>query len=119
MDFDKDDIRKTIYFHWKSGMTTAAIHNKINKVLGSSTVSLSTCQRWVFKFNEGKEDVDDENRSGRPSVDLDDEILLFLENDRFATTGRMAQYMDVSDETIRKKASSDGKKVFSEQMDTS
>ena len=57
----------------------------------------------MCRFNKGNENVKDENRSGRPSVDLDDEILLYLENHRFTTIGRMSQYMGVSDETIRKK----------------
>ena len=101
-DFDKNDLRKLIFFLWKEGKSTSALHNKINNVLGSGTVSLSTCQRWVSNFNNGDFDVLDNTRSGRPSFGIDDQIKECLQVEKYATSISIASQLDnVSSETVR------------------
>jgi len=41
-------------------------------VYGDNATSDSMIRKWVWKFNEGREDVHDEARSGRPSLVNDD-----------------------------------------------
>lgn len=75
-------------------------------------MSLSTCQRRVTKFNDGDFDVTDAKRSGRPSLTIDEEILNFMEEDKYATTRQMAEEFGVATETIRLKLHRMGKKYL-------
>ena len=46
----------------------APVIEKINSVLGTSTMSARNCQQTIAKFIAGGFVVDDEKRSGRPLV---------------------------------------------------
>ena len=49
-------------------MTPAEIHRQLCGLYGEHAVSGSMVRRWVRLFNEGRENVPDDPRSGRPSV---------------------------------------------------
>ena len=110
MNFDKTDLRKLIYFLWKDDLNPPAIQKKINSVLGEDTISLSTCQRWVSRFNHGNFELTDAERTGRPSASLEDQIIELLECDKYETTRTMAEKLDVSHETVRSNLIKMGKK---------
>lgn len=112
MNFDREDIRKLIYFFWESGLSPPDICKNINSTHGQGTVSVRTCQRWVSKFNDGKVDCSDAKRSGRPSLDLDDQILQILEEDKYSTTRQIAEELGVCHETVRKKLNEMGKRYL-------
>jgi transposase len=46
----------------------ADIHRQLCEVYGEHAVSDSLVRRWVRHFNEGRENVNYDPRSGRPSV---------------------------------------------------
>jgi hypothetical protein len=46
----------------------ADIHRQIFEVYGENAMSDGMVKKWVRKFNEGRDNVHDEPRSGRPSV---------------------------------------------------
>ena len=46
----------------------ADIHRQICEVYGENAMSDGMVRKWVIKFNEGRDNVHDEPRSGRPSV---------------------------------------------------
>jgi len=48
------------------------IHHQICQVYGDNAMSDGMVRKWVRKFNEGRENVHDEVRSGRPSLVNDD-----------------------------------------------
>ena len=48
------------------------IHHQICQVCGDSAMSDVMVRKWVRMFNEGRENVHDEARSGRPSLVNDD-----------------------------------------------
>ena len=48
------------------------IHHQICQVYGDNAMSDSMFRKWVRVFYEGREDVHDEVRSGRPSLVNDD-----------------------------------------------
>ena len=48
------------------------IHDQICQVYGDNAMSDGMVRKWVRMFNEGRENVHDEARSGRPSVVNDD-----------------------------------------------
>jgi len=48
------------------------IHRQICQVYGDNAMSDGMVRKWVRMFNEGRENVHDEARSGRPSLVNDD-----------------------------------------------
>ncbi|GFW59994.1 uncharacterized protein TNCV_4864491 [Trichonephila clavipes] len=55
-------------------MSAADIHRQITEVYGTETMSDSKVRKWVWKFKNGRTNVDDEECSGRPSVITEDLI---------------------------------------------
>jgi len=51
---------------------TSEIHHQICQVYGDNAMSDGMVRKWVRVFNEGRENVHDEARSGRPSLVNDD-----------------------------------------------
>jgi len=53
-------------------MTPAEIHRQLCDVYGEHAMSSSVVRRWVRLFNEGRENMHDDPRSGRASVVIED-----------------------------------------------
>ena len=53
-------------------MLPSEIHHQIYQVYGDNAMSDGMVRKWVRMFNEGRENLHDEARSGRPSVVNDD-----------------------------------------------
>ena len=51
------------------------IHEELVTALGPSAPSYTTVTRWAKRFREGREDVNDDPRSGRPVSELTDENI--------------------------------------------
>jgi transposase len=101
MDFNREDVRKLIYYCWKRGLSTRDIEKEINNTLGEGTVSIRTCYEWVAKFKAEDFDVKDNARSGRPSCDIDDQIQAILDENHHATVREIAFELQVGRETVR------------------
>ena len=61
-------MRPVIRFLNAKNMTLAEIQRQLCDVYGEHAVSSSMVRRWVRLFNEGRENVHDDPRSGRLSV---------------------------------------------------
>jgi len=61
-------------------MLPSEIHRQICQVYGANAMSDGMVRKWVRMFNEGRENVHDEARSGRPSLMNDD--LVRKDNER-------------------------------------
>jgi len=64
------------------------IHNQICQVYGDNAMSDGMVRKWVRMLNEGRENVHNEVRSGRPSLVNDDMVRKINErvrNDRCFT----------------------------------
>jgi hypothetical protein len=53
-------------------LSAAEIHRKLCAVYGQNIVSEGTARQWCRMFKDGRTNVHDEKRSGRPSVLSDD-----------------------------------------------
>ena len=53
-------------------MLPSEIHRQICQVYGDKAISDGMVRKWVRMFDEGRENVYDEARSGRPSLMNDD-----------------------------------------------
>ena len=76
-------------------MLPSEIHHQICQVYGDNAMSDGMVRKCVRMFNEGRENVHDEARSGRPSLVNDD--LVRKVNDRV----RDDTYFTISDPPLR------------------
>ena len=60
-------------------MLPSEIHQQICQVYGDNAMSDGMVRKWVRMFNEGRENVHDEARSGRLSLVNDDLVRKFNE----------------------------------------
>jgi hypothetical protein len=69
----KCEVRSVIRFLIEKGECSAEIHKQIVAVCGD-IMNQQNVMKWCCEFSEGRTDVHDEQRSGRPSV-ISDNLL--------------------------------------------
>jgi len=62
------EIRSVIRFWNARNALPSEIHHQICQVYGDNAMSDGMVRKWVRMFNEGRENVHDEARIGRPSL---------------------------------------------------
>jgi len=80
------EIRSAIRFLNARNVLPSEIHRHICQVYGDNAMSDGMVRKWVRMFNEGRGNVHDEARSGRPSLVNDD--LVRKVNDRVSDVRR-------------------------------
>ena len=87
-------------FHKRLGYEEAT--DEMNDVYGEATVGKTAIWRWYKRFESGDFDVQDKQRSGRPS-EFDDESLKKLVEEQPRTTVReLSQLMKASPSTVHR-----------------
>jgi len=66
------EIWSLIHFLNARNVLPSEIHHQICQVYGDNVMSDGMVRRWVWMLNEGRENVHDEARNGRPSLVNDD-----------------------------------------------
>lgn len=101
--FSKHDLRTVIKFHVLLKRNATEIHQIMTDALGEVCPSYETIRRWVNAILQGKTDVGDECRSGRPvsasTADIVEKIEELLQEDRRITTRQIAYALDISKDT--------------------
>ena len=69
---DDCEIRSVIRFLNARNVLASEIHHQICQVYGDNAMSDGMVRKWVRMFIEGRENMHDETRSGRPSLVNDD-----------------------------------------------
>lgn len=104
--FSKSDFRSIIKFHVLLRKTPTEIHAIMAAALGDFCPSYETVRSWSRRISEGKVDVDDEHRSGRPVSASDDQHVematRLLEEDRRITTRQLAAELGISANTAHR-----------------
>lgn len=84
------EVRGVIRFLWAKKMPPVEIHRELCSVYGENIMSYTAVKKWCQLFREGRTNVHDEKRSGRPSVITDDLVEKIdgkiRENRRFTIT---------------------------------
>jgi len=76
------EIRSVIRFLNARNVLPSEIHHQICQVYGDNAMSDGMVTKWVRMFNEEREMLHDEARSGRPSLVNDDLVRKFNERVR-------------------------------------
>ncbi|MEX5543814.1 hypothetical protein, partial [Pseudomonas poae] len=65
-------VRSVIRFLSARNLPAAEIHRQICEVYDDTVMSESKVHKWVRQFKDGRDNIHDEDRSGRPSLITDD-----------------------------------------------
>ncbi|KYN44226.1 hypothetical protein ALC56_01348 [Trachymyrmex septentrionalis] len=98
--FQKMDQRICIKFCVKNKIKCADAFRMLTVAYGEATLDRSNVYRWYKMFSEGREDVNDEERAGRPSTSTTDENIdevkkIVLANRRI-TVREVAEDLNIS-----------------------
>lgn len=100
------EIRSVIRFLTARNVSAVDIHRQISEVYGPNAMSDSKVRKWVRAFKDGRENVHDEQRSGRPSVITADLVTAVdekvRENRRFTISALSLEFPNVSKTTLHK-----------------
>jgi transposase len=97
--------RTNIKFLVKLGKNGQEIVQMLEIVYGESAMKRRTVYKWVDRFKEGRESVDDDARAGRPSTSRVDKIIQrvydLVKADRRITTRMIAEKLGISDSSVQ------------------
>ena len=86
---DKTEYRAVIKFLVLEGQSSKQVEERLTSVYGQYFPSSSTIKRWVKEFQRGRESLEDDPRSGRPTTSTSPENIekvhkLVIENRRIS-----------------------------------
>jgi len=100
-----EEQRMAIKFYVKASKSAVEAIKWINKAYGSTAMSHANVYRWYARFQDGREDVKDDARGGRPSTARTDEnvesVRHLLAEDRRTTLQVIAVRLNIGKETVR------------------
>lgn len=86
--------RAIIFFLWKEGSSGSNITQRLKDVFGESALNKTAVYKWLQRFNTGRESLEDDPRSGRPSTSVTAEnvetVEELIEKDRRVTIHEIA-----------------------------
>ena len=90
------EIRTVIKFFVSCGLTNGQIHEWLEKGFGYNAVTLRTVETWAARFRAGRTSVEDDVRSGRPTEDGRDALILsHIEENPNASTRSMSDALGI------------------------
>ena len=96
--------RANVFLLWKTGKITREILELLRATHGEQAMSERTIRRWVEAFKDGRTNVSDEQRSGRPRSfsrqHLIKEVETLLEDDARSTVRELADRTGSSSTTV-------------------
>ena len=72
MEFSREQIRSSIFVAFKNNKTPQQAKVELDAALGKHAPKVWCIQNWYRRFRDGKADVKDEARSGRPKSAVTD-----------------------------------------------
>jgi DNA-binding transcriptional ArsR family regulator len=98
MDYEQ---RVIVLFLYKEGVLPAEIHTRVKAQFEKDAYSLRSVQRWCQFVLQGREDLHDGDRLGRPTLDfIDSKIISLLEREPFHSAYSLAEAIGVSYSTV-------------------
>ena len=95
-----DHQRSIVFFLWKRGVKAVDISKQLSEVFGDSALKEKAVYKWVDRFNNGQETVDDDPRPGRPSTSLTKQNIEAVEQavmaDRRVTVHEISNHVGIS-----------------------
>jgi len=105
-DYTDDSLKQkaVIEFLMKEGIAAREISDRLKKVYGESALKFPSVKRWVAAFKDGRTDIIDKPRSGRPSSAVTEankqRVDELIRSDRRVTTKNIIYLIGVSHGTV-------------------
>ncbi|EGI60514.1 FLJ37770-like protein, partial [Acromyrmex echinatior] len=96
--------RIVVKFHVKLGKTATETYNLLKEVYGHECLSRARVFEWFKRFQDGREDVEDDSRPGRPSTSKTDdniEIGNLVRSDRRLSIRAIGETVGIDKECVR------------------
>lgn len=97
--------RIVVKFHVKLGKTATETYNLLKEVYGNECLSRARVFEWFKRFQDGREDVQDDSRPGRPSTSKTDDniekIGNLIRSDRRLSIRAIAETVRIDKESVR------------------
>ena len=92
--------RVVIKFYVLLGKSFTEIRDDLHKVYGDSCLANSAISKWMWRFKDGRESMEDDKHTGRPVTITTQkkvaEIQEFILEDRRVTVETVARHFDIS-----------------------
>ena len=99
------DQRINLKFLVKLGKRPAECLKLLKEVYGEHVMSKTQVYEWHKRFKSGREEVEDDHKSGRPSTaktpDNINRVNKLVRSDRRLTVRMMAEYLSMKRESVR------------------
>ena len=89
------ELRVLLRHYWRQNLDAKAAAEAICHVEGEGTVAPRTAQKWFKRFNEGDFDLEDRQRSGRPTVLDEGDLQAALDIAPSSNTRELAEELGV------------------------
>lgn len=66
------EVRSVIRFLWAKKLKPIEIYRQLCEVYGNNVISEGGVRQWCIRFKNGRSNVHDEEKSGRPSIVTDE-----------------------------------------------
>lgn len=93
----KLEQRANIKFCFKLNKSATETHQMLRQAYGDTAVTHKTVCKWLGRFKEGKESLDDDDRSGRPSTSRNDDNIAAVKT--IIRSNRRLTIREISEET--------------------
>ncbi|GFT54362.1 protein GVQW3 [Trichonephila clavipes] len=97
--------RIVVKFHFKLGKTATETYSLLKEVYGSECLSRARVFEWFKRFKDGRQDVEDDSRPGRPSTSKTDEnvekVASLIRSDRRLSIRAIAETVNIDKECVR------------------
>lgn len=97
--------RIVVKFHVKLGKTATESYKELRQVYGKECLSRARVFDWYKRFQDGREDVEDDARPGRPSTSKTDKniekIANLIRTDAGLSVRAIAENVQIDKETVR------------------
>lgn len=106
MELSREHFRAMIFYDYKSGLDHTQCHQRLTAAFPDSGPSLATVTGWYREFKRGRDNLQDESRTGRPSTANTetnvDRVRDLLNADRRVTYDIIEASLGISSGTVRK-----------------
>ena len=102
----KENFRFYIRVRTELNIPPSVIHDEWSSASGDQAPSLRLVQRWCELFREGREDIEDEIRSGGLIIETTDEnierVRVLIDDDPYITTEEVQAETDLTYGTVQR-----------------
>lgn len=103
MELSNYQIRTIILYEWKKKTKRPECLRNIQSAFGEDAVKETTVRKYYTQFNNGDFNCYDKERTGRPSLNIIDQIIEYLQNNPLSTAEEIAEQIGVSKSSVTRK----------------